>query len=312
MRGGVARPERRVRGLLIARRATADFDIKVGDVPFRATPPRVDSASLRQLGEGVGKGAPSKDARLSSFRRTVLEYWKKEGRHDLPWRKTKDPYKILVSEVMLQQTQVERVIPKYKAFLKRFPTVRALARASLRDVLVLWSGLGYNRRAKYLHDAVKIVVSKYNGDFMKALSGKLPGVGPYTHRAVRVFAFNEPGVVIETNIRTVFIHHFFPGKKKISDETLAPLIESALKSQRPREWYSALMDYGAHLKRQGISHNAKSTHYKKQSKFEGSLRQVRGAILRARTGRKNLRSVRKRFPTQFQEALRGLKRDGLV
>lgn len=323
--------ERRFRASVTSR-ATATRADKAGEVPSKVAP-SLRSGYFRQTGEGVGKKAraarsSSKDARLSSFsqlgeggwrdtrlqsfRSTVLGYWRKEGRHDLPWRKTHDPYKILVSEIMLQQTQVERVIPKYNAFIKRFPTARALAKAPLRDVLALWSGLGYNRRAKYLHDAVKIVVSEYKGDFVSALSGKLPGVGPYTRAAVSAFAFNEPGVVIETNIRTVFMHHFLPKKKKVSDEALAPLIEQAMRGQDVREWYSALMDYGSYLKRQGISHNARSKHYVKQSKFDGSLRQVRGAILRARIEGKDMRSVEKRFPTQFQEALRSLKRDGLI
>ena len=129
---------------------------------------------------------------IESFRSEVWNYYKKNGRNDLPWRKTTDPYKILVSEVMLQQTQVPRVIEKYKSFLKKFPTVNVLARAVLADVLKEWSGLGYNRRAKYLHDAAKVIVGEYRGDIKKALAHQLPGVGPYTKAAVRTFAFNEP------------------------------------------------------------------------------------------------------------------------
>lgn len=297
-----------------------------GDVPFQATSPRVDSTSFRQRGEGVGKKghaprSPSKSARLSSFRKTVWDYWRKEGRHELPWRNLPagrqghmDPYKILVSEVMLQQTQVERVIPKYKAFLKRFPTVRALARSSLRDVLVLWSGLGYNRRAKYLHDAAKYIVEKHKGMFPREYTSlrAIPGVGQYTANAVRVFAYNEYEVLIETNVRTAIIHHFFGNRRNIPDEEIEKYAAKVAQMQDPREWHSALFDYGAYLKRQGISHNSRSKRYVKQSKFAGSLREVRGAILRARTERKSLQSVKKRFPERFEKALQGLKRDGLI
>ena len=184
---------------------------------------------------------------IRKFRRKVWEYWKKNGRHDLPWRKTKDPYRILVSEVMLQQTQVPRVTEKYKEFLKKFPTVRALAKAPLSDVLKVWSGLGYNRRAKYLHDAAKQIVEV--GNIKKALAHPLPGVGPYTRAAVLVFAFNEPDVLIETNIRGAYIHHFFPMRRSVSDTEISTLLSKVGAGEDPREWHWALMDYGAYLKR---------------------------------------------------------------
>jgi A/G-specific adenine glycosylase len=197
------------------------------------------------------------------------------GKRDLPWRRTRDPYHILVSEVMLQQTQAGRVVPYYQAFIKQFPTAKALANAPLMSVLKAWQGLGYNRRAKYLYESAKIITEKGFGE-------RLPGVGPYTRAAVEAFAYNKPGIFIETNIRTVFIHYFFPRHKKVSDEKLLPLIEQALKKSKmePREFYSALMDYGTHLKRSGVHVNARSKHYVKQSRFEGSSRQLRGAIMR--------------------------------
>ena len=141
----------------------------------------------------------------------VWEYYKAHGRHDLPWRKTTDPYKILVSELMLQQTQVDRVLLKYKAFLKLFPTARRLAAAPLGDVLRAWQGLGYNRRAKFLHQAAQYVTNELKGRWPKDEAGllALPGVGPYTARAVLAFAYNEPVVLIETNVRQVFLHHLF-------------------------------------------------------------------------------------------------------
>jgi A/G-specific adenine glycosylase len=237
--------------------------------------------------------------KISRFRQIVWRYYRAHGRHDLPWRKTIDLYRILVSEVMLQQTQVDRVIPFYKKFIKQFPTAKKLAIAPLSDVLVAWQGLGYNRRAKMLHAAAK-KLSEIPRSNLKNLASrfdldvseleKLPGVGPYTARAVAAFACNQDVVVIETNIRTAIIHHFFPKKKKVSDAEIEKVLRQALPKGRSREWYSALMDYGAHLKRSGISHNAKSKGYTKQSKFAGSLRQARGAILRELARGPSLRS----------------------
>ncbi|MBA3788780.1 A/G-specific adenine glycosylase [Patescibacteria group bacterium] len=220
---------------------------------------------------------------IRDFQRIVWKYYEKEGRHDLPWRKTTDPYKILVSEVMLQQTQVDRVKPFYKEFLKKFPTVHALAKASLGDVLKEWQGLGYNRRAKMLHEAAKQIVSEYKGklpDSVEELES-LRGVGPYTARAVATFAYNLDVVCIETNVRTVITHHFFHDQKEVADKDILAILAKALPKGNAREWYSALMDYGAHLKRSGVRNNTKSTTYTKQSTFAGSNREVRGAILRA-------------------------------
>lgn len=214
--------------------------------------------------------------------REVQAYYKKYKR-DLPWRHTHDPYKILVSEMMLQQTQVERVVPKYKAFLKEFKTAKALAQAPLSKVLIQWQGLGYNRRGKFLHEAAKIITKD-------GFEGKLPGVGPYTAAAIDAFAHNKPTVFIETNIRTVFTHFCFsrraPSAEKIGDSEILPLIEKALKSamkqgMEPRDFYAALMDYGSYLKARGVRINSRSKHYTKQSKFEGSVRQKRAAKLRA-------------------------------
>lgn len=212
----------------------------------------------------------------------MKKYFKQHGRHDLPWRQTDDPYKITVSEIMLQQTQVSRVLEKYKEFLGTFPTVRALAKASLAEVLRVWSGLGYNRRAKFLHQMAQMVVNEHKGKFPETIEGlqSLPGIGPYTAGAIYAFAYNKPVPVIETNIRSVYLHHFFKEKTGVSDKELFPIIERTLQKNNPREWYWALMDYGSHLKASGIRNNAKSKHYTKQSKFEGSNRQIRGAVMR--------------------------------
>lgn len=251
---------------------------------------------------------------LSSFRSTVWRYWRENGRHDLPWRKTDDPYKILVSEVMLQQTQVDRVIPKYKEFLRAFPTIRSLGKAPLLDVLKIWSGLGYNRRAKFLRDAAIQIIEKHNARLPTVYSAlvELPGIGDYTARAVRVFAFNEPDALIETNIRTAVIHHLFADKVGINDRSIYQKCKKLANLKKNREWHWALMDYGAYLKRSGVRNNHRSAHYVKQSKFEGSLRQVRGAIVKAVAEREGMREVKQRFSNQFERAFRSLANDGLI
>lgn len=222
---------------------------------------------------------------LKEFKKIVYSYYKTHGRHSLPWRKTVNPYKILVSEVMLQQTQADRVAPKFRSFIRKFPTVRALAKASLRDVLLLWQGLGYNRRALYLKKMAEAVTEKYKGKIPSSLLEleTLPGIGPYTARAVRAFALNEPEVFIETNIRTVYLHHFFAEKDNVRDELLIPLIKKTLDQKNPREWYSALMDYGSHLKKTVPNPSRRSHAHVKQGAFKGSLREVRGQILKSVT-----------------------------
>ena len=236
----------------------------------------------------------SRTASVSArFRRVVWAHYAKYGRHELPWRKTRDPYKILVSEVMLQQTQIERVIPFYAEFTRRFPSARTLAAAPLSDVLKAWQGLGYNRRAKMLHAAAKQLGKS---DFPRTAAEweQLPGVGKYTARAVAVFAYGADEILIETNIRTAAIHHFFRNANdtiygiKITDAEIEEVLQNAQPKEKAkggarehaREWNYALMDYGAFLKRSGVQLNAKSKHYAKQSRFSGSLREARGALLK--------------------------------
>lgn len=219
----------------------------------------------------------------SRFRTLVLKHYETHGRHDLPWRQTKDAYCILVSEVMLQQTQVERVIPFYKTFLKSFPTMQELADAPLSSVLKHWQGLGYNRRAKMLHEAAKAVVRDHKGrmPFSVATLETLPGIGHYTARAVAAFAANTDVVFVETNLRTAVTHHFFPNAEQVDDKEIALILEKTLPKGDARRWYSALMDYGAYLKRSGVRINAKNKAYAKQPAFRGSGREARGAVLRA-------------------------------
>lgn len=239
---------------------------------LRTHPKRCDSEGARE-DDGMSAG---------ELQRLILGWYRRNGRHELPWRKTLDPYKILVSEVMLQQTQVPRVLEKYQQFLRLFPTVKTLARASPRAVLEAWQGLGYNRRALNLARAAQKIQSEFHGAFPRdpAVLETLPGVGKYTARAVSVFAWNRPEAFIETNIRRVFIHFFFPRQKKVSDDDLLPLIEKALWRKNPRRWYWALMDYGA-LALKGIPNpNRRSRHYARQSPFLGSGRYARARVLK--------------------------------
>jgi len=218
----------------------------------------------------------------------VWDFYRKNGRHTLPWRQNHDSYAVLVSELMLQQTQVQRVLPKFEYFMERWPTVENLAQAHLSEVLVAWQGLGYNRRAKFLLLCAQEITAKHQGFFPAAKDEleALPGIGPYTAGAILAFAYNQPVVFIETNIRRVFIQHFFTGKTNIKDIEIFPLIEKTLPLNNAREWYSALMDYGTHIKQTVKNPNQRSKHYVKQSKFKGSDREIRGAILRYLTNEK--------------------------
>lgn len=242
------------------------------------------------LSLGVSAPAPAvtlpNGATVAEFQSMVLEFYRQEGR-SFPWRETRDSYAILVSELMLQQTQTERVVPKYLAWMQEFPTAADLAAAPFPQVLAAWSGLGYNRRAGYLQSACRQVVEEWGGAFPQTAGEleTLPGVGPYTARAVATFAFGQPEVFIETNIRSVYLFFFFPmektGGQKVADSQLMPLIQATVYRPDPRIWYYALMDYGARLKKSTANPNRQSRHYSRQSRFEGSLRQARGAIVRS-------------------------------
>lgn len=256
---------------------------------------------------------------VRTFKQKVKRFYKTHGRHDLPWRATNDPYHILVSEIMLQQTQVPRVIPKYKEFLKRFPTAKKLADAPLKDVLHLWSGLGYNRRARMLQQAAQQIERVHKGVFPKRVDEltSLPGVGPYTAGAVAAFAFNTKVSMIETNIRTVFIHEFFPSTDDVSDSEIMEYVDACIaREPNPREWYAALMDYGTHIKQTIGNANRKSKHYATQSAFQGSLRQVRGKIIKVLIeGEKTtsqLQNTTNDSHERVVQALTGLQKDGMV
>lgn len=216
------------------------------------------------------------------FIATVWDFYHKAGRHTLLWRNKHNAYQVFVSEVMLQQTQVDRVTPKYKEFMKHYPTVQKLAIASLADVLKLWQGLGYNRRAKKMLECAQVVVGQHKGVFPKEYDQlvALPGIGPYTAGAIMAFAYNKPVPILETNIRTVYIHHFFKDKQQVTDKELVKIVTATLSVDNPRQWYWALMDYGSHVKKEYGNNINKSKNYVKQSVFHGSDRQIRGAIIR--------------------------------
>jgi len=216
----------------------------------------------------------------ADFHNTVRSFYEKHGR-DLPWRKTDDSYEIFVSEIMLQQTQAQRVIPKYNQWLNQFPDFTSLAKANKQDVLKLWQGLGYNRRAHFLHQSAQQIVNKHDGLLPQEKDQllELPGVGDYTAGALQAFCFQKQVVFMETNIRTVFIHHFFADEDSVTDKQIKAKVEKTLPDYDIREWYWGLMDYGAHLKNEVGNLNSKSDSYQKQSAFEGSNRQLRSYLL---------------------------------
>lgn len=249
------------------------------------------------------------------FIKKVYTYYETNGRKHLPWRKTKDPYKIMVSEIMLQQTQVDRVIPKYKQFIEVFPDVQSLAQAPIQKVLSLWVGLGYNRRALNLKKACEVLVKDFKGKVPrdKKELESLPGIGPYTSSAIRAFAYNIPDVFIETNIRSVFIHEFFKDIKNISDQDIIPYIEKTLDIKNPRKWYSALMDYGSMIKKEYGNPNKKGIGYIKQKPFKGSLREVRGALIRRYTTQSKQKSEELPFDMKLiKKAQEQLEKEGLL
>lgn len=256
-----------------------------------------------------------------------------ENKRDFPWRpptlklrkgsQASDPYRILISEVMLQQTQTYRVLPKYQEWIKKFPDFKTLSVAPFSDVLKVWSGLGYNRRALYLHKISKQIIEKCNGKL--PLDPKIlqtfSGIGKNTAGAIYVFSTNKPHVFIETNIRRTFIHLYFQKKNSVHDKDILTLVEKSIDKDNPREWYYALMDYGAYLAKHppadGPNPNQKSAHYAKQSKFEGSIRQVRGNIIKLLIKHPTitldkLETLTNANHKQFNNALQQLKKEAFL
>lgn len=226
---------------------------------------------------------------ILTFKQFIWNFYEQHKR-EFAWRHVDNSYFVLVSEIMLQQTQTQRVITKYEEFIAAFPTLQSLAAASLRDVLLVWQGLGYYRRARFLHQLAQVVVNEHGGVLPQdpKVLQTLPGIGPNTAGSICAFAFNAPVVFIETNIRTVFIDSFFRDQENVNDKELLPLIASALDYDNPREWYYGLMDYGVFLKSRKTNPSRKSAHYNKQSKFEGSDRQIRAKIVKFITEHENV------------------------
>lgn len=225
---------------------------------------------------------------LEEFYQAVWSFYKERGRF-FAWRDTHNPYHIVVSEIMLQQTQTSRVAEKYDSFLKRFPTFQELAQASTVDLLTEWVGLGYNRRALALHGIAQTVVEKHRGILPNdpGILETFKGLGPATAASICAFAFNRSTVFIETNIRAVYLHAFFTHRQQpVSDKELFPLVAATVSVERAREWYYALMDCGVELKKLYKNPSRKSKHHARQSKFEGSDRQIRGAVVRFLTQHK--------------------------
>jgi A/G-specific adenine glycosylase len=216
------------------------------------------------------------------FKDSVYSYYEKAGRV-FPWREEISPWGVLVSEFMLQQTQTERVVSYWKRWMKLWPSPKSLAETSLEDALREWSGLGYNRRGRYVKECAGIIVRRHGGKVPDTPRGllPLPGIGPYTAGAIACFAYNYPSVFIETNIRAAVIHFFFQERETVNDREIIPILDETLDRKDPRKWYWALMDYGAALKKITANPNRKSAHYTQQSRFEGSFRQLRGNLMKS-------------------------------
>lgn len=254
---------------------------------------------------------------ITKFQQKIFK-WYRRNRRDLPWRparqskyrqsparRAQDPYKILVSEVMLQQTQIARVIPKYKEFLTVFPTITALSRAQSPKLLKAWQGLGYWKRALYLRETAKKIVKNYRGRFPKGPHEleKLPGIGHYTARAIACFAFQNQEAFLDTNIRRVYLHFFFRKRRKVSDKEILRIAQKAVWRKNPREWHYALMDYGA-VALADKKINRKSSHYQRQTPFEGSFRSFRAKTVRFLLASPRHRATEKALIASLQKELK--------
>jgi len=275
----------------------------------------VDGTKIQEAPQDVPMLNGSNEMTNDDFINTVWGYYKKNKRK-MPWREKTSPYCIFISEVMLQQTQVARVMVKYPLFISKFPNFASLVLTDTTTLLSAWQGMGYNRRALYLRAAAQMVCTKYNSLLPNdpTLLDELPGIGHATACSIAAFAFNIPVVFIETNIRRVFIHSYFSNKENISDAEILPYVEKTLDKNNPREWYWALMDYGAYLAKQIENPNKKSKQYSKQKKFEGSVREVRGGILKLLLKKQySLDELKVAFPDErLFTALEQMEKEGFI
>jgi A/G-specific adenine glycosylase len=256
---------------------------------------------------------------IDRFKGIVYSFYKQHGRN-LPFRENITPYKVLVSEIMLQQTQTGRVSEKFLNFVEKFPDFLTLSKAPLENVLEMWQGLGYNRRAIALKKISEIVINNYKGILPNSteILKSFPQIGDNSASSIVTFAFNKPTVFIETNVRRVYIYFFFHAKNKIPDKAIYPIVEKTVDKRNPREWYYALMDYGVMLKKLYPDLNKRSAHYRKQTPFKGSNRQIRGEllkllikhkILKMSDIEKNLKSVLKK---KLMTILSQLEKEGFL
>lgn len=261
---------------------------------------------------------------IQKFQTEILTYYKANKR-EMEWRDISNPYKIFVSEMMLQQTQVERVKIKWKEFVTKFPTLRDVAAADKVEILKTWQGLGYNRRALFIKRACEEIVEKHNGKFPKDFITlqTLPGIGPSTAGALCAFVYNQPVHFIETNVRAVILHFFFKDKEGVSDKEIMEVLKRATpEGTAPRDWYYALYDYGTYLKKtlgmkKKTQLHKQSKHYNKQSKFEGSFRQKRANILKLKLANSDISDTEiisklKISEEDLEDVLHSLTKDGLI
>jgi len=213
--------------------------------------------------------------KIITFQEKILSWWK-ENRREFPWRDTTDPYYIMISEIMLQQTQAPRVVQKYLEFIERYQTLEGLAKATQTDLLSLWSGLGYNRRALWLQEAAREIVKTDRFPQTSKELRKLKGIGPYTARSILIFAFNYDLATVDTNIRRILIAEGF-AKESTSEKELMFIAEQLVPEGKSRDWHNALMDYGSIVL---TSNKTGIKPVSQQSKFKGSSREKRGKILK--------------------------------
>ncbi len=255
---------------------------------------------------------------IQKFQEIIYDYYHHAGR-EFPFRKKITPYYVVVSEIMLQQTQTSRVSQKFLEFIEQFPDFETLANATLENILKVWKGLGYNRRAKALQQIAKKILDEYEGilpDSVEKLK-KFPQIGHNTASSIVAFAFNKPTYFIETNIRRVYIYYFFPGRNDVDDKEIMILLKKIMDFNNPREWYYALMDYGVMLKKTYPELNKRSKHYRKQKSFKGSTRQLRGKILsllvkNSKLKEEELINTLKFSPKKIKEIVKQLEKEGFL
>ncbi|UCC19360.1 MAG: A/G-specific adenine glycosylase [Promethearchaeota archaeon] len=256
---------------------------------------------------------------IESFQKIIYEFYRIHKRK-FPFREKISPYNVLVSEIMLQQTQTGRVSEKFRNFIEKFPDFISLSQASVEDILKEWKGLGYNRRALALKRIAEIIINEYNGKLPDSVDTlkKLPQIGNNTASSIIAFAFNKPTIFIETNIRTVFIYFFFPYKEKVKDKDILSIVQETIDKSNPRKWYYALMDYGVMLKKTHPELKKRSAHYRKQAPFRGSNRQIRGKLIEIliKEGSIEISKIQQKLkvinPDRIKKVLDQLKKEGFI